>query len=312
MKTIATVTLNSSVDVQWEIEHMLPVQKLRASQPLRFPGGGGINVSRVIKTLGGHSIPVFTAGSLTGQLFRQMVDEQGLITRVVPIAGETRVSSTIFERSSGQEYRITPVGPELSEAEWTACLDAIADLQVDYIVATGSLPQGVPHDFYARVARTAKERGARVILDTSGMALFEALKEGVYAVKPNQREIEHLTGRKASTPAEQDALCKQIVDEGKAEVVALTLGGEGAVLAWSGGTRRLESPKVEVKSAVGAGDSFVAGMTFGLAQERPLEDAFALGVATGAATVLTAGTELCHREDVERLYAEITGRTLLL
>jgi 6-phosphofructokinase 2 len=95
-------------------------------------------------------------------------------------------------------------------------------------------------------------------------------------------------------------------------VVALTLGDEGAVLAWSGGTRRLESPKVEVKSAVGAGDSFVAGMTFGLAQERPLEDAFALGVATGAATVLTAGTELCHREDVERLYAEITGRKLLL
>lgn len=312
MKTIATVTLNSSIDVQCEVEHMLPVQKLRATQPLRFPGGGGINVSRVIKTLGGHSIPVFTAGSLTGQFFRQMVDAQGLITRVVPIAGETRVSSTIFERSSGQEFRITPVGPVLGEAEWTACLDAIADLDVDYIVATGSLPQGVPNDFYARVARMGKARGVRVILDTSGMALFEALKEGVYAVKPNQRELEHLTGEKASTPERQEALCKRIVDEGKAEVVALTLGGEGAVLAWNGGTRRLASPRVEVKSAVGAGDSFVAGLTLGLAQDRSLEDAFALGVATGAATVLTAGTELCHREDVERLYAEITGRTLVL
>jgi 6-phosphofructokinase 2 len=266
----------------------------------------------VIKTLGGNTVPVFTAGSLTGQLFRQMVDEQRLVTRVVPIHGETRVSSTIFERSSGHEYRITPVGPELTEAEWNACLDAIADVNADYVVATGSLPQGVPHDFYAQVARAAKERGAKVILDTSGMALFETLNEGVHMVKPNQRELEHLVGRKASTLDEQEALCTQLVQEGKAEIVALTLGGDGAVLAWEGGTRHLPSPKVDVLSAVGAGDSFVAGMTLGLAQDRPLEEAFALGVATGVATVLTAGTELCHREDVERLFAEVTGKSLIL
>ena len=312
MKSIVTLTMNSSIDVQWEVDHMLPVQKLRSSQPMRFPGGGGINVSRVIKTLGGRSIAAFTAGSITGQFFRELVDEQGLLTRVVPISGETRVSSTIFERSSGQEFRITPPGPELTEAEWTKCLEAVDDLGADYIVATGSLPQGVPNDFYAQIVHRAKARGARVIMDTSGMALFEALKEGVYLVKPNQRELEHLTGKKATTLEDQETLCKQVIDEGRAEIVALSLGEEGALLVSQTTTKRLASPKVEVKSAVGAGDSFVAGFTFGIAQDRPLEEAFALGVATGAASVLTAGTELCHREDVERLYAEITGQTLSL
>jgi 6-phosphofructokinase 2 len=312
MKPIITLSLNSSVDVQWEVDDMVPVRKLRSSAPLQFPGGGGVNVSRVIKTLGGQSIAIYTAGWFTGHFFREMVESHGLLTRTIPISGATRTSATIFERSSGQEFRITPPGPRLTEREWQNCLSAMFDYDADYVVLTGSLPLGVPNDFYARAARIAKDRGVRVVLDTSGMPLFEALKEGAYLIKPNLRELEHLAARKAVTPEDQEAICRQIIDEGRADIVALTLGEDGALLVSAEKSIRLETPTVQVKSAVGAGDSFVAGMTLGLAQGFSLQDAFTLGLATGTATVMTAGTELCRREDVERLYEQVGGRSLTL
>ena len=306
MKPIVTLTLNSSVDVQWEVPQMAHTRKLRSSAGISFPGGGGINVSRVIKTLGGQSICVFTAGSFTGHFLREMVDSIGMITRVVPISDGTRASATIFDDATGREYRVTPPGPTLSEDEWQACFDALFDIETDYIVATGSLPGGVPEDFYARVAARAKSRGARLVLDTSGPALASALDEGVYLVKPNLRELQRLMGVDAATPADQESLVKRLISERKADVVALTLGADGALLGSQDGIVRLKSPDVEVKSAVGAGDSFLAGMTFGLASGRSMEDAFALGVATGTATVLTAGSELCRRSDVESLLAQIS------
>lgn len=312
MKPITTLTLNSSVDVQWEVDDMVPVRKLRASAPTQFPGGGGINVSRVIKTLGGPTVAIHTAGGYTGQFLRELVEAQGLLTRTIPITGSTRVSATVFERQTGQEFRITPSGPELTEKEWQAALDALFDHDADYIVLTGSLPPGVPTDYYARAARLAKQRNIRVILDTSGRALFETLKEGVFLVKPNLHELEHLAARKASTPSDQEEICRRIIDEGQAEMVALTLGEAGALLTWREGSRRMATPRVEVKSAVGAGDSFLAGISLGLAQGRSLEEAFALGLAAGTAAVLTAGAELCRRKDVERLYEQIFGGPLKL
>lgn len=312
MKPIVTLTLNSSVDVQWDVDEMVPVRKLRSSSPYSFPGGGGINVSRVIKTLHGQSIAVFTAGSLTGEFLRELVDLHGLLTRVVPIEEATRVSATAHERSTGHEFRITPPGPHLQESEWQSCLDAVFEFETDYIVATGSLPPGVPNDFYARVSRRAREQGTRVVLDTSGMALFEALKEGAFVVKPNLRELEHLVGRKAPEPEDQESLAREIVNQGKAEVVALTLGPDGALVVSKDDCIRMGSPSVDVKSTVGAGDTFVAALTLGLAQEWRLHDAVTLAVAASTATVMSAGTHLCQREDVERIYQEIRGEPLSL
>jgi 6-phosphofructokinase 2 len=181
--------------------------------------------------------------------------------------------------------------------------------------ATSSPPaacQSACPDFYARVAEKAKSRATRVVLDTSGEALGAALEVGVFLVKPNLLELETFTGRAAANPEEQDALARQFVRDGRAEVVAVSLGGDGALLATRDGCLRLAAPQVKVKSTVGAGDSFVAGMTLGLYQGRPVEDAFSLGLATGTATVLTAGSELCHQADVERLFQQITGRPLRL
>ena len=307
MKPIVTLTLNSSVDEQLDVDEAVPIRKLRTSEGLFFAGGGGINVSRVIKELGGSSIAVLTAGWMTGQFLRELVEAHGLLTRVVPISGRTRVSVTIFEQCSGQEFRFTPPGPVLDDAEWQRFLKAATSYDTNIIVATGSLPRGVPNNFYGQLAAKAKERGIRIILDTSGRALFDALKEGVYLVKPNLRELEHLVGRKAVTAEEQEAMCKEIIADGRAEVVALTLGDEGALLVTEDRIVRLPTPKVDAQSTVGAGDSFVGGLTLGLAGGWSLEDAFALGISCGAATVLTAGTELCHLEDIERFFEQITG-----
>jgi 6-phosphofructokinase 2 len=300
-----TLTINPAVDIVWEVEEMLPGRKLRSTRGMVYPGGGGINVSRCISVLGGESWALITRGGLTGTLLTELLDELGLSRRVVKIGGHTRLAAIVFERSTGLEYRVTPPGPALSENEWQACLDLVAKTDVEYVVGTGSLARGVPNDFYARVAAIAKERGAKVILDTSGRALFEALQEGVYLVKPSQRELENLLGRKAFTHEQQEELARQLIDEGKTEIVALTLGEDGALLVWKDGSLRLASPKVEVKSAVGAGDTFVGALTHGLSEGRTPEDAFTLAVAAGAAAVMTAGTELCHKEDVDRLYAEL-------
>ena len=305
MRQIMTITVNPSVDIIWEVTEMVPHRKLRSSRGTVFPGGGGINVSRCISVLGGESWALITRGGLTGTLLTELLDELGLSRRVVKIAGHTRLSGIVFERASGQEYRVTPPGPALDESEWQACLDLVSTMQTEYVVATGSLPRGVPADFYARVAAATKERGGKVILDTSGRALFEALKEGVFLVKPSQRELENLLGRKAYSHEQQEELAMELVSEGKAEIVALTLGEDGALLVTKDTKLRLPSPKVEVKSAVGAGDTFVGALTQGLAEGRTPEDAFTLAVAAGAASVMQAGTELCRIEDVERLYAEL-------
>lgn len=310
MKPIVTLTLNPSIDEHLEVEEVVPIHKLRASDGKFYPGGGGINVSRVIGELGGATIAVLTAGWMTGQFLRELVEEHGLLTRVIPVEDRTRVCVMIYERCSGQEFRVIPPGPVLKDAEWEKFLAAGTSYETDYIVATGSLPRGAPSDFYARVAARARETGARLILDSSGRPLFEGLKEGVYLVKPNLRELENLLGKKAPTQEQREALCREVIDRGWAEIVALSLGEDGAMLVTGDRALYLTSPPVEVKSTVGAGDSFTAGITLGLAQGYSLDDAFALGLACGTATVASAGTALCNRAGVEAMFEKITGRPL--
>jgi 6-phosphofructokinase 2 len=307
MKAIVTLTLNPTIDSSCQADEVRPVRKIRTFDERYDPGGGGINAARVIHELGGEAIAVYLAGGLTGQAFNHMVDAIGLAHRAVPISGLTRVAHTVYERSTGLEYRFVPEGPEIHEEEWQACLRELATLDYDYLVASGSLPKGLPDDFYVQVARMAADRGARMVLDTSGKALELALASGVYLVKPNLRELEAAVGRTLREAAEQEAAARQLIAQGGAEIVTVSLGADGALLATGEGCYRLRAPRITPRSAVGAGDSFVAAMTLGLAQGRPPKDAFALAVAAGTAAVLTMGTELCRREDVERIYRQITA-----
>lgn len=305
MKQLATLTLNPAIDEAAEAEIVRPIRKIRTWGERYDPGGGGINVARVVQELGGSAFAVYLSGGTTGPVLDRLVQASGIESRRIPIAGHTRISHTVHERSSGLEYRFVPQGPVLEQPEWKACLVALEEIDCEYLVASGSLPRGVPDDFYVQAAGIAARKGMKFVLDTSGDALRKATEAGVHLIKPSLGELEELIGRKLSEPGDQEQAVRGLIDSGAADMVALTLGRDGALLATRKGLHRLAGLKVEPKSAVGAGDSFLGAMTFGLAQGRDPEDAFALGVAAGTAAVLTRGTKLCRRADVERIYARI-------
>jgi len=312
MKPIVTLTLNPTIDGSAEAEAVRPTHKIRTSNENYDPGGGGINVTRVIKELGGESIAVYLAGGSTGGVLDELLGSRGIARRRIPIAGTTRVSHLVYEKSTGLEYRFIAEGPEVSERECQKCLQALGDLDWDWLVASGSLPRGVPTDFYVRLIDLCAARGGKLVLDTSGEPLKLALERGGLAlVKPSQGEFEKFLGRPLGSPEAIAAAAAEAVAAGKSEMIAITLGHEGAVLATAEGTVFLPAPKVEAKSTSGAGDSFVAGMVHALALGWRPDDAFRLGIASGTAAVLSTGTRLCRRLDVDRIYGEIrrTGAT---
>jgi 6-phosphofructokinase 2 len=305
MKPIVTLTLNPTIDASAKVEVVRPTHKIRSFEERYDPGGGGINVARVINELGGRSLAVYLAGGLTGGVLDTMVKRAGVRHWTVPVSGLTRVSHVVHELSTGKEFRFTPEGPEVLEEEWRTCLEQLTMLDFDYLVASGSLPRGVPEDFYRTAAGIAAAKRAKFVLDTSGPALKAALGHGIHLAKPSRGELEKLTGRDLKDPDALVSVAQELMASGAAEHLVVTMGHEGALLVSADVVKHLRAPEVEVRSAVGAGDSFVGAMTLGLALGRATEDAFAFGVAAGTATVTTIGTELCQRTVVEALYETI-------
>ncbi|MBK5206892.1 MAG: 1-phosphofructokinase family hexose kinase [Polaromonas sp.] len=304
MTDILTITMNPALDVATSTDTVTDTHKLRCTAPLRYPGGGGINVARVVQRLGADCVALYPVGGAHGQQLRQLLDQEQVRSSCIEIAGETRESFSVRETSSGREFRFVLPGPTLTPPEWQACLDRFAGLDTPprYLVASGSLPPGVPTDFYARLARLANARGTQVVLDTSRPALAAALKEGVYLVKPSLRELRELTGKPLTDEAQWRDAAQQLVASGQAQVVALSLGEQGALLVTATTTWRGPALPLQVHSATGAGDSFVGAMVWALSRQTGLAEAFRYAVAAGSAALLSVGTGLCSKADVERLY----------
>ena len=282
--TVRTLTLNPSIDVSSEAEKVEPEKKIRTCCERIDPGGGGINVARVLQRFGMDVEALFLAGGATGAAFDQLVAAERLARHWVRIGEDTRTSLTIHERGTGREFRFVPEGPTIKESELAACQEAVAASECDWFVASGSVPPGVPADFYGDVGRAARERGARFILDTSGDELEAALPAGgIHLLKASKEEFSR-------------ARAIEAVEQGRAEHVALTLGRDGAMLVAREGSWFLPSFKVETVSTVGAGDSFLAGMTYGLGKGMPVTEAFRVAVAAGAAATLEPGTDVAYPE----------------
>ena len=307
MTDILTITMNPALDVSTSADKVWDMHKLRCSAVHLHPGGGGINVSRVLQRLGASCLALYPAGGLNGEQLQRLLAQEQVPGHCITIEGETRENFTVHELSSGHDFRFVLPGPNVAPAEWQACLDWVSALDPlpPYVVASGSLPPGVPDDFYARLAWLAKARGSRLVLDTSEAALAVALEEGVFLVKPSLRELHELTGRTLDTEQQWCEAAQQIVRSGQAQVVALSLGEDGALLVTADQTLRAPSLPVTVKSTIGAGDSFVGGLVWALNRGASLEEAFRYGMAAGAAAVLSAGTGLCQAADVDRLHREV-------
>ena len=309
MQPIVTLTMNPTIDTSATVDHIVPERKLRCQPPRHEPGGGGVNVSRAIQKLGGESVTVYPVGGPTGQLLQHLLEQDGLALRSVPIQDWTRENFVAMEAATGQQFRFVMPGPTLQETEWQACLDIVSALDPApaYIVASGSLPPGVPTDFYARVARVGRALGARVIVDTPGEPFRTAVHEGVYLVKPNLRELSDLADHDLKDEKQQEEAVVELVRREHCEAVVLSLGAAGVLMASSSGCERLRAPTVSIESKVGAGDSTVAGIVLSLARGMSLREAVLFGVAAGAAAVMTPGTGLCRRDDTERLYQRMVG-----
>lgn len=306
---IATLTLNPTIDVSFAVDSVFHTRKMRGHDERHAPGGGGINVARVFVRLGGNARCVYLSGGATGVALDGLLDLHQLVRSKIPIKGETRVSTTVFERESQREFRFVTDGPEVSADEWQQCLDQLALVECDYLVASGSLPRGVPADFYARAALQAKARGVRFVLDSSGHGLAQGLAAGnVFLVKPSIGELRALTGLPLESDQEIAEAAQAIVARGEAENVAVTMGRDGAMLVNASSSWRLAALQVQVASAVGAGDSFLAAMVHALASGRPIEDAFRFGIAAGTAAILTPGTGLAQPKDIQRLYSAALAR----
>jgi 6-phosphofructokinase 2 len=303
MKPIITLTLNPTIDGSASADVIQPIRKIRTTDERYHPGGGGINVARVIEELGGKARALYLAGGATGAILDDLLRSTGIKAQRIAIKGYTRIAHTVFERSSGQEFRFVPEGPEVSADEWGCCLSALDLLDFDYVVASGSLPRGLSATAYTHAVDIAAGKGAKVILDTSGPALRATLAKGVYLIKPNLRELEQLTGHALVDTKSQVLAARSLVSTGATEIVALTLGEEGALLVSANEAWRAAVPQIDAQSAVGAGDSFVAGITLALAEGNPLRSALASGVSAGTAAVLSPGAELSLKADVDRLYA---------
>ena len=281
---ILTLTINPALDMAAEAPAVRPVHKIRTFGEQYDAGGGGINVAKVIHELGGDALALFASGGATGQLVEDLLSRANVRCRAVPSAGITRISFTVHDQGSGLEYRFVPQGPELSAADCDNLLEALSRIDADWIVASGSLPPGVMPDFYARVANAAALRGARFALDTSGPALKAALGHGIDVLKPSLGEFESIVGREVRDPQSQAREAQDLVRSGAARMIALTLGRDGALLATHDEVVRLPAIAVAEKSAVGAGDSFLAGLVLALARGQSRLDALQLLPGTGVET----------------------------
>ncbi len=304
---IVTLTLNPAVDLASTAETVIPTHKIRTTNEHIDPGGGGINVSRVIHALGGDTLALVLAGGATGHLIAEMLREAEVPTEILPLAGRSRVSLTVYDRSTQQEYRFVPEGPTVSPDELRATLDAIGKTRGAWLVASGSLPLGAPDGIYATVAGIASAHGMHFALDTSGKALEAALHTGLDLIKPSLRELEHLVGRALPDAASQDAEALKLVESGAARMVVVTLGADGALLATQDGVARMPALKGPVRSAVGAGDAFLASMVLALARGAAPTEALAWGIAAGAAAIEGVGTARVTRAAVEACYERLSS-----
>ena len=302
MSKIVTVTFSPCIDKTTSVPALLPEKKLRCSPPILQPGGGGINVARAIKKLGGEAIAVYPAGGYTGKYFNALLQKENVPVIIIDSKNETRENIIVVDDSTNQQYRFGMPGTELTADEWQQCLNAIEKKEgIEFIVASGSLPPGVPLDIYARLAILAKKKNAKLIVDTSGKALKHATDEGVYLMKPNLGELASLVGIEKIDQHEVVTLGKNLIQKGSCEILVVSMGEKGATLITINENYHIIPPQVKRKSTVGAGDSMVAGLVLALSKQQSLKEVLKFAVACGAAATMNPGTELCKKEDVEMI-----------
>lgn len=304
---IITLTMNPAVDINSRVKQVVVGRKLRCRKPRYEAGGGGINVSRALRKLGGDSAVIFPAGGASGEKLLELLHQERVSAESFEFSGITRENFTVGEETSDNQYRFVMPGQKMTEKEWRCPLSIIENLSPapQYIVASGSLPPGVPDDFYKQVSAAAAGLKAKFIVDSSGQPLKQAIAGETFLIKPNMREIKNLVDDDIDNEDDLKKALEKLCHDSPCRTIVVSLGAGGALLATNGGYEHIRAPTVPVRSKIGAGDSMVAGIVKYLADGHAINEAVRYGVAAGAAAVMTPGTELCRRKDADKLYAQI-------
>ncbi len=306
MLPIITITFSPCIDRSTSVPALIPEKKLRCVSPKLEPGGGGINVARAIKKLGGEATAIFPSGGYTGKYFNHLLEKENVPSVIIETASETRENVIVLDESTNNQYRFGMPGTQLKENEWKQCLEAVEEIKdAAFVIASGSLPPGVPLDIYAQLGKICKIKKAKLIVDTSGEALKKAAREGVYLLKPNLGELSELAGVEWIDSNNVETIARDVILKYNCEVIVISLGAAGALLITATEIYRAIAPEVNRKSTVGAGDSMVAGIVYSLASGKNLKEALQYGVACGTAATMNPGTELCNKRDADVLYSAI-------
>ncbi len=303
---IITVTLNPTIDITYLVSELVFDDTNRALGVLKDPGGKGIDVSRVISELGGNSKAFVLLGGYTGYEIKDRLKKLGLNLEVINIKGETRTNVIIEDNYTHDQIRINAPGPEISPEEREWFLKKLLSLkpQDGFLVLSGSIPRGFEPDIYRVLIDEFNQKGFKCILDADGEPLKEGVKAKPFMIKPNTYELERLLDMSIKKIDDYIEAGKKLLEDG-IEIIIMSMGAKGAILACESGFYRAVPPRVAVQSTVGAGDSLVAAFVWNYSQSGDPVDAFKWGVAAGTATALTPGTQLCSRIDVENLYKRI-------
>ena len=303
---IATVTLNPSLDEHITVHGLVMEETNRWDRRHRYAGGKGIDISRAIHEMRGASMAYGFIGGDNGRTVEILLDEEGVLFNFTPIRQETRANFIVTDTKTSQQTRIGAPGPRISKSELERFLKKMRNIRPspDLVTASGSVPPGVSASIYYDMIRVAKGFGVRTILDSTGQWLEEGIRAKPYLIKPNVHEAEGLLKRELPT---EEAIIEAALDLRKMgiEIAVISRGEEGIIASTKGSLFKAVPPPVKIRSAVGAGDCTIAGLALKLAYGEPLIEACRLAVAMGTAAVLTPGTGLCRRADVERLLPQI-------
>lgn len=308
---ILTITLNPTVDFATSAPSVYAEHKLRCSEPQIDPGGGGINVARAIRLLGGQATALVAIGGATGAHLLQLLALEGVPTVAFQGPGETRQSMSVTDLSTGEQFRFVMPGPPWGKADLDRGLRSIDQAAGDgtLVVLSGSQPPGLAKDFPSILATHLRDRQARLIVDTSGPALVhltEEPREAVAVLRMDGPEAEELARQKLPDRKDTADFASALVERGVARIIIVARGADGSVMASPEGRWHSVGAPVEVISKVGAGDSFVGAFTLGLARGWRPEECLRWGVAAASAAVMTEATRLCDLETVEKLLPDCT------
>ncbi|MCF1597289.1 1-phosphofructokinase family hexose kinase [Streptomyces muensis] len=299
---ILTVTLNTALDITYRVRALRPHASHRVSEVTERPGGKGLNVARVLATLGHRVTVTGFAGGATGRVVQErLTAAPGVVDALVPVAGATRRTIAVVDEHSGDTTQLNEPGPTVTPAEWSAFQEAYGGLlaSASAVALCGSLPPGVPVGAYAGLVRAAKAAGVPVLLDTGG----EALRRGVAArpdlIKPNADELAELTGSHEPLRATQDARRRG------ARAVVASLGTSGLLAVTPEGRWRATPPTRLHGNPTGAGDAVVAGLLSGLVERLPWPDRLTRAAALGAASVLAPVAGEVDRGAYEKLLGQV-------